>query len=493
MSKRYTTSIKLNGNSSIPLRRPLSRQVSSPVNSSKIPINDPQVHRWKQKYEESEERRKLLLTDKEKALRALNEVEKKYLNLQLKHDKLETDLFERNEEFTKLSTASKNLFMEYETLKNQYETESRAMSGALKDAAQWYKENKVLKRKTLLLDKDAVDEGVDAGDGESNSDTDIENLNRTIKQLSSEVAELQTEVDSLKQSEFQTLEENVRLSEELDKQKQDNEQLEHTISELKKEREQIMRVTEMMKKELEEYKLLEEQQKTNLANLKKEAEAHKRERNVLAHQSTLILQGLNENSDGVESMMLLQEIEELKRIIEDERSKAEEEINALQERLEDQDNNAQIEILEERLKLVESELQAANERANKAEEKLKASLLPPPPPPPPPPPLLPPVGGEPPTVPLRRRRSKVALSDLAETIGVQETSTPEKKPAAPGVNEDIINAIKSGQFTLRKAKKDKEKQDKEPPKAVSEMLNILGTLRRAPKKRKSLFFGDVQL
>ncbi|KAG5899939.1 hypothetical protein JTB14_002488 [Gonioctena quinquepunctata] len=251
INNRYIVSCnKMNGNSNIPLRRPLGRQVSTPTNSSKIPINDPQAHRWKQKYDEAEERRKLLLTEKEKALRTLSDVEKKYLNLQIKHEHLETELFEKNEEFTKLSTASKNLYKEYETLKNQYETETRAMSGmncqlgrnpnmydsifssiaffailakiswysylerALKDATQWYKENKVLKRKTLLLlDKDADDEGVDAGDGESNSDTDIENLNRTIKQLSSEVAELQTEVDSLKQTEFQTSEENVRLSE----------------------------------------------------------------------------------------------------------------------------------------------------------------------------------------------------------------------------------------------------------------------------------------
>ncbi|KAJ8964502.1 hypothetical protein NQ314_004790 [Rhamnusium bicolor] len=152
---------------------------------------------------------------------------------------------------------------------------------------------------------------------------------------------------------------------------------------------------------------------------------------------------------------------------------------------------ALIEILEERLKLVESELQAANERAERAEEKLK---VPPIPPPPPPPPFLPPPPPpEPPVVPLRRRRSKIAMQELAETLGMQENHSPEKKPAAPGVNEDIINAIKAGQFTLRKAKNDKEKKDKEQPKAVSELLNILGSLRRAPKKRQSQYIGDVQL
>lgn len=85
------------------------------------------------------------------------------------------------------------------------------MCRALKDASHWYKENKELKRRTILCDEDTVDEGVDSG--ESTSDSDIENLNKTIKQLSTEVAELQTEVDSLKESEFQAIEQNSKLSE----------------------------------------------------------------------------------------------------------------------------------------------------------------------------------------------------------------------------------------------------------------------------------------
>lgn len=104
-----------------------------------------------------------------------------------------------------------------------------------------------------------------------------------------------------------------------------------------------------------------------------------------------------------------------------------------QERLEDQETNPQLEILEERLKLVESELQSAIERAERAEEKLRA---PPPPPPPPPPPMMPPpAGDQPPTVPLRRRRSKVALSDLAESVGVERDNVNgEKKATAAGVS-----------------------------------------------------------
>ncbi|XP_057667489.1 shootin-1 isoform X1 [Diorhabda carinulata] len=493
INNRYAMSLNKtnsNGNSSIPLRRQYNKQFSSPSNMSKIPVTESQALRWKMKYEEAEERRKVILIEKEKALRSLADIEKKHLNLQIKHDYLETELFEKNEEYTKLSTASKNLYKEYETLKNQYETETRAMSGALKDATLWYRENKELKRKTLLLmDKDAVDEGVDAGENESNSESDIENLNKTIKQLSTEVAELQTELDSSRQTEFQTSEENIRLSEELELEKQKNVQLEHEFRELKKEHEQTLRIMEMMKNEMKDLQMLEEEHRTNLANIKKECDVHKRERNVLKHQSALIMQGLHESEDSEKSLLLFQEIEDLKRTLEDERNKFEEEISILQDRLDHQDQHAQIEVLEEQLKLVESELQAAKERADRAEEKLKA---PPAPPPPPPPPMLPPPCAVPPVVPLRRRRSKVALSDLAECIGVQENANPEKK-SAPGVNEDIINAIKAGQFTLRKPKKDKEKQDKEQPKAVEEILNILHSLKRAPKKRQSQCIGDVQL
>lgn len=59
--------------------------------------------------------------------RAHKDVEKKYHTLQSKYEELETELFEKNESLTKLTTASKNLFKEYDTLKNQYDAETGAM------------------------------------------------------------------------------------------------------------------------------------------------------------------------------------------------------------------------------------------------------------------------------------------------------------------------------------------------------------------------------
>lgn len=56
-----------------------------------------------------------------------NELEKRYSNLQTKVEELETELFEKNESLAKVTTASRQLFQEYETLKGQYETETGAM------------------------------------------------------------------------------------------------------------------------------------------------------------------------------------------------------------------------------------------------------------------------------------------------------------------------------------------------------------------------------
>lgn len=60
--------------------------------------------------------------------RQYNELQRKHLDLQVKNELLETELFEKNEQYSKLSEASKGVYTEYEMLKNRYETETTAMS-----------------------------------------------------------------------------------------------------------------------------------------------------------------------------------------------------------------------------------------------------------------------------------------------------------------------------------------------------------------------------
>lgn len=144
---------------------------------------------------------------------------------------------------------------------------------------------------------------------------------------------------------------------------------------------------------------------------------------------------------------------------------------------------------------MESELQHAVERAEKAEKALsELPRAPPAPPAPPLPPPPPPMNLAPPVVPIRTKKlAKNGVSDIAEALGINETATDNKKQPF-GVHEDIINQIKGGTFTLKKSKSEIKKKG-ETPKAVTEMLNVLGGLRKVSRQKMTVSanFGDVQL
>lgn len=158
---------------------------------------------------------------------------------------------------------------------------------ALNDASQWYRENKVLRRRTMLLDKDVVDDGLDSEE----SICDLENLKESVKHLSVEIGQLQSELSAAKLLEFETSEQNANLIQvgtscnsayaesyihcyliflfqELDNEKEKRKELEIEVVELKRHNEQIMRISNMMKKELEELKQLELNQRNSVLNLR---------------------------------------------------------------------------------------------------------------------------------------------------------------------------------------------------------------------------------
>lgn len=103
--------------------------------------------------------------------------------------------------------------------------------------------------------------------------------------------------------------------------------LESELKDIKQRNEQLVRVSKKMSEELLEIKHIEDKQKENLLSLRKEADEARKERNVLAHQSNLLLQGISLDSDKI---MLIQEIEDLKRALEDNNNKYERHLSELQ-------------------------------------------------------------------------------------------------------------------------------------------------------------------
>lgn len=185
-----------------------------------------------------------------------------------------------------------------------------------------------------------------------------------------------------------------------------------------------------------------------------------KERNVLAHQSALLMAEIGDDPNG-RLLAVLQEVESLKRLLEEEHQEHQSQLQMLQDKLEEKEANLEFEIVEEKLKLAESELDMVVERAERAEKSVKeleevvrsmeekiAELKNPPavpvaPPAPPPPPPLPPKlpsGNALASIKLATRErfnsagnNCTAVSDMENMLGINPKKTVAV-PQQPGNN-----------------------------------------------------------
>lgn len=497
--------------------------------------------KWRAKYEESERKRKLLLTSSEKNAREASELQRKLQQLQREHDATKRDLKDREDKLTQLRTVSERVYKEYDQLKNRYEVETGAMHQAMQRASEWYKQNRELKRRsTAILQKvvqaqpdgallDLLADETDAAEAAKDED-DLEDLRATVKRLSSEVARLQSELNSARLQEFEAQEAAVTASAELD----ESRRAQNELAELRALKENMAAAASLVQKEVAVLRQQCEQERKTARRMKSEADHAVKERNVMAHQSSLLAEALSQDD---RLLPILAEVENLKRLLEEERCRTRE-LQAGPRGGDDGDEADErsdvVELLDERLKIAEEELRSAANRADRAErenselrerlslfEKELEDRRTAAPPPPPPPPMAPPMPPPPPPPPLPtlspggggggvgsvKLRSRVAsggsggsggssatgssedlvnaernaVQDMANLLGIpRKPQMPEAIPG--GAIDNIINQIKGGRFTLKATEQNLQKEKKEePPPAVTEMLNILGTLRRRPR------------
>ncbi|XP_025197743.1 shootin-1 [Melanaphis sacchari] len=492
---------------------------SSPVLNSNISPVPTSEDRWKNKYDETETKRKSLLIQSQKLLREKSDMERQVAKLRTNLELSNKDLSEKTLQLSQLRNLSEAMYKEYDQLKQQYELETTTLQKAMERASQWYKQNRELKRrssalmqKVMSVAPSSLDDLADDTDGNENdtdnNDIEIEELRKTVKELTQEVSRLQAELNKIKLQEFEAQEQTVDLTSELEEERRARNRAEQELKELKMKHNNLESVS---RKVVEETTVLHQQykrEKEEGVKIRSDANKVKSERDVLARQSQLLM--MDAASDE-KIMKLLFEIEQLQRTLNQERQEHIEQLKDLHEKLESQSESEQIELYEEKLKLIEAELLCSQQRVDIAEsrvEDLEKQLretktvvatsqckppLPPPAPPAPPPPPPPPLMALPGTtsgIKLKTvsslNHNSNAIEDLGNYLGLP-LATPKGPQVQNGAIDAIINQIKGGRFSLKAT--DKEKQTlvkkQEPQPVVNEMMNVLGTLRRNPKRRAS--------
>ncbi|KAG8244276.1 hypothetical protein J6590_027973 [Homalodisca vitripennis] len=450
------------------------------------------------------------------------DLQRKYSQAQRELESTRRELADRDIKLNQLRKLSEAVYKEYDQLKNQYELETGTMQKAMQRASQWYKQNRELKRRSTALVQRVMqvapdtmaDLADDTDSGVSTDTDDFDELRKSVQELNHDVARLQAEVNAARLQEFEAQETIVDLTSQLEEERSARTLLESELQELRSMRENLGQVSRLVAAEVSSLREQCEREKMTAQRMKEDADKAKKERNVLAHQSQLLM---CEVAADQRLLQVVMEVENLKRTLEEEQQRHTAELQALQEKLEEREAEAQLELLEEKLKLAEAELTCALQRAERAEavsqqlsskvssleEKLEQSLkappppLPPPLPPPPPPPPMPSLC-PPPPVTLRRRpscdgaeappvHSSSAVLEMANLLGIPRKTT--NQPSQPGAIDDIINQIKGGRFTLKSTEpKPRLQKVEEQPPVVQEMINVLGTLRkrRTPSMRRQL-------
>ncbi|XP_034940108.1 shootin-1 [Chelonus insularis] len=508
------------------------RKTFSPSNSFKLngtnnnTVTSLDVN-WKLKYEDSEKKRKILLQKSEIVHKEHTDLEKRHQQLVRENSTLQSQVRDKDEQLQKLRTVSEAVCKEYEQLKRQYDVETGAMHKAMQQASQWYKQNRQLKRRSQVLAQKILESRPDAmaddsylsDEVDANEADDAEELRQTISELSAEVARLQTELNSARLQEFEAQEQAALTNARLEDEKEMREKGEEIIKQLTIHKENMERVSRMVADEVQALKVQCDRERENAKIMKMEADRMQKERNVLAHQSALLMAEVSDDPNG-RLLTVLQEVESLKLLLEEEKQEHLEQIQLLQDKLEEKESNVEFEIVEEKLKLAEVELNMMQERAERAEKEVqrleeivrkleekiceieKKSTPPPPPLPPPPPPLPQSSSISASSVKLLTRERQQhdqnrnsAIVDMENMLGISKK--PPAVPQQPAI-DDIINQIKGGRFTLKQTDKQREEERRRKremesaPAAVSEMLNILGTMRRRAKPvRQSLNFPDM--
>ncbi|XP_011715218.2 shootin-1 isoform X2 [Macaca nemestrina] len=395
-------------------------------------------------------------------------------------------------------------------MQNHLEIEKTCRESAEALATKLNKENKTLKRISMLymakLGPDVITEEINIDDEDSTTDTDGAAETCVSVQCQKQIKELRDQIVSVQEEkkilaiELENLKSKlVEVIEEVNKVKQEKAVLNSEVLEQRKVLEKCNRVSMLAVEEYEEMQVNLELEK----DLRKKAESFAQEmfieQNKLKRQSHLLLQ------NSVPDQQLLKALDEnakLTQLLEEERIQHQQKVKELEEQLENETLHKEIHNLKQQLELLEEDKKELELKYQNSEEKarnLKHSVdelqkrvnqsensVPPPPPPPPP---LPP----PPPNPIRslmsmiRKRSHPSGSGAKKEKATQPEATEEVTDLKRQAVEEMMDRIKKGVHlrpvnqTVRP--KTKPESSKGCESAVDELKGILGTLNKSTSSR----------
>nr|XP_006111437.1 shootin-1 isoform X2 [Pelodiscus sinensis] len=400
---------------------------------------------------------------------------------------------------------------EVNCMQNHLEIEKTCRESAETLASKLNKENKTLKRISMLymakLGPDIITEEINIDDDDSSTETEGSSDSCSSVHCQQQIKELRDQIISdQEQKKTITVElENLRrklveVIEEGNKIKEEKAVLTAEVHEQRKLLEKCNRVSVLA---VEEYEELQENFELE-KNLRKKAESFAQEmyieQNKLKRQSHLLLQNC---APDQQLLKALDENAKLTQTLEEERLQHQQKVKELEEKLENEALRKEIGCLKQQLELLEEDKKELELKCQNAEEKVKnlkhsvdelqkrilKSENPVPPPPPPPPPPLPP----PPPNPIRslmsmiRKRSHPSSSVTKKEKAPPQESGEEVKDLKRQAVEEMMDRIKKGVHLRPVNQSTRPKAKPETPKAsegaVKELKEILDTLNKSTSSR----------
>uniref|UniRef100_A0A8C3LM52 Shootin-1 n=1 Tax=Chrysolophus pictus TaxID=9089 RepID=A0A8C3LM52_CHRPC len=397
-----------------------------------------------------------------------------------------------------LPIVSHMVIEEVNCIQNHLEIEKTCRESAEALASKLNKENKTLKRISMLymakLGPEIITEEINIDEDDPSTDTEANSGSCNSVHCQQQIKELRDQIISVHE-EKKTLAielENLRCKlveviEEVNKVKEEKAALTTEVNKQQKLLEKCNRVSVLAVEEYEELHVNFELEK----NLRKKAESFAQEmfieQNKMKRQSQLLLQN---SAPDQQLLKALDDNAKLTHTLEEERLQHQQKVKELEEQLENQALHKEISRLKQQLELLEEDKKELELKCQNSEEKARdlkhtvdelqkrihQSENPAPPPPPPPPPPLPPP---PPPNPIRSYLECGILFDF----GTGEEVTDLKRQAV----EEMMDRIKKGVHLRPVNQSSRPKTKPETPKpsesAMKELKGILETLNKSTSSR----------